>query len=415
MVQWAGRRTGAQNGGLRAMTGTLSLGRICGVLVEVDWGWLVGLPLLFATLATGWFPQTVPGLNGIGYLALAFTGALLYIGSVALHEVGHTLAARYQGLLAREMTLYFFGGVSELERDPRRAGEEAWVALGGPIASLFVGALAAWIGSLLTNPNLPALNGLGTNLLATSLLRYVEYANVLLGLFNLLPAYPLDGGWALRAVLWRNGRDLRRATKMAALVAQILGYALIVLGVIQFFSQDTVSGLWVGAAGALVLAAAQSERGKAASESFLAGVTVEDAMAPVKETAAPDLTVKRLMEGNIASGVRALPVVDADGALVGLVTQRDAQAIPQDRWDATPVGEIMIPLDQLHLVGQETLLEDALPLLAEHDINQAPVLRDGQLVGMLNRESILRYLVTQRRLPPTEAEREVAEELPAAP
>jgi Zn-dependent protease len=397
------------------MRGAFSLGRIRGVLVEVDWDWLVGLPLLFATLAITWFPQTVPTFGAAGHLTLAFIGVLLYIGSVALHEAGHGLAARYHRVSAREMTLYFFGGVSDLERDPRRPGEEARIALAGPITSLFIGAFAGWIGSLLTSPNFPALNGLGTNLLVTSLLRYIEYANVLLGLFNLLPAFPLDGGWALRAILWRGSGDLPRATRTATLVSQVFGYALIVLGVIQFFTQDAVSGLWVGAAGAFILAAAQAERGSAASESILAGATVEDAMAPVNETISPALSVKRLMEEYVAAGARTLPVVGEDGALVGLVSQRDAQAIPQDRWEATLVSEVMIALDDLHIVGPETPLDEALPLLAEHDVNQAPVLREGQLVGMLNRESILRYLVTKRRLSPAEAEREVEEELPAAP
>jgi Zn-dependent protease len=397
------------------MRGAFSLGRIRGVLVEVDWDWLVGMPLLFATLAVNWFPQTVPTFGAPGHLTLAFIGVLLYLGSVALHEVGHALAARYHGVSAREMRLYFFGGVSDLEREPRRPGEEARIALAGPIMSLFAAAVAGWVGALLTNPNLPALNGLGTNLLATSLLRYIEYANVLLGLFNLLPAFPLDGGWALRAVLWRGSGDLPRATRTATLVGQILGYALIVLGVIQFFTQDAVSGLWVGAAGAFILAATQAESEYVSNASILVGATVEDAMAPVKETISPDLSVKQLMAEHITSGVRTLPVVGGDGALVGLVTQRDAQAIPQDRWDATSAGDVMIPLEDLHIVGSETPLEDALPLLAEHDVNQAPVLREGQLVGMLNRESILRYLVTQRHLPPAEAEREVEEELPAAP
>jgi Zn-dependent protease/predicted transcriptional regulator len=397
------------------MTGTLSLGRIRGVLVEVDWGWLVVLPLLFATLATGWFPDTTPDLNVAAHLTLAFIGVLLYVGAVALHEIGHAVAAHYQDLTAREMTLYFFGGVSDLERDPRRPGAEAWVALGGPIASLFIGALAGWIGALLTNPNLPALNDLGSNLVATSLLRYVEYTNVLLGLFNLLPAYPLDGGWALRAVVWRNSGNLPRATRMATLIGQVLGYTLIVLGVTQFFSQNTVSGLWVGAVGALLLAAAQAERGRTASVSILAGALVEDAMAPIKETIPPDLSVKRLMEEHVAAGARALPVVDGDGALLGLATQRDAQATPRQRWDATPVRDVMVPLSELHVVGQKTPLEEALPLLAERDVNQAPVVQEGRLVGMLNRESILRYLVGQRRLSSAEAERELEEELPATP
>src|SRR5262245_33466369 len=172
----------------------------------------------------------------------------------------------------------------------------------------------------------------GANLLVTSLLSYIEYVNVLLGLFNLLPAFPLDGGWALRAILWRGSGDLPRATRTATLVSQILGYALIVLGVIQFFTQDAVSGLWIGAGGAIILAAAQAESGSAASESILAGATVEDAMAPVKETIAPDLNVKRLMEEYVAVGVRTLPVVGEDGALMGLAPQRDAQSIPQERW-----------------------------------------------------------------------------------
>jgi len=397
------------------MLGALSLGRIRGVLVEVDWGWLVGLPLLFATLATGWFPQTTPGFNATGHLTLAFIGVLLYIGSLALHELGHALAALYHGLAAREMTLYFFGGVSDLEREPRRPGVDVRIALAGPITSLFVGALAAWIGALLTNPNLPALNGLGTNLVVTSLLRYVEYSNVLLGLFNLLPGFPLDGGWALRAVLWRNGNDLPRATEVATLAGKIIGYALIVLGIIQFFTQDTTSGLWMGAAGALTLAAARIEQDSAASASTLAGALVEDVMALVRGTIPPDLTVSRFIEEHVASGARALPVVDEDGALVGLMTLRDAQATPRERWDDTPVSAVMVPLDKMHIVGPETPLEDALPLLTEHDVNQAPVVREGQIVGMLNREAILRFLVAQRGLSPAEAEREVEEELPATP
>jgi CBS domain-containing protein len=142
-------------------------------------------------------------------------------------------------------------------------------------------------------------------------------------------------------------------------------------------------------------------------------------MAPIKETIAPDQSVKRLMEEYAAARARTLPVVGEDGALMGLASLRDALTIPQDRWESTLVSEMMVALDDLHIVGPETPLEVALPLLAEHDVNQAPVVREERLAGMLNRESILRYLVTQRRLSPAEAEREVEreveEELPAAP
>jgi Zn-dependent protease/CBS domain-containing protein len=414
MVQWPGIRTALTEGDRIAMAGSFSLGRIRGVMVEVNWGWLIGLPLLVATLATGWFPQTVPGLNGTGYVTLAVVSAALYVGSVALHEVGHALAARYHERATRAMTLYFFGGVTDLEREPHRPGEEFRIALAGPVVNLFIGALASWIGALLTNPNLPAVNGLGANPLVTSLLRYIEYSNVLLGLFNLLPGFPLDGGRALRAVLWRNGNDLPRATQITALLGQIIGYALIVIGIIQFFTQDAASGLWIGVAGALTLEAAQAERGIAASASVLTGALVEDAMLPVVETIPPSLTLKRFMADYAAKGVRAAPVVE-DDALVGLVTLRDAQAAPQARRDTTPVSQIMVPLSHLHILGPETPLEDALPLLTEHDVNQAPVVREGRIVGMLNREAILRYLVVRRGLSPAEAEREVEEELPAAP
>jgi CBS domain-containing protein len=164
-----------------------------------------------------------------------------------------------------------------------------------------------------------------------------------------------------------------------------------------------------------LLAAAQAERGRTASVSILAGALVEDAMAPIEETIPPDLSVKRLMEEHVAAGARALPVVDGDGALLGLAIQRDAQATPRQRWDATPVRDVMVPLSELHVVGQKTPLEDALPLLAERDVNQAPVVQEGRLVGMLNRESILRFLVGQRRLSSAAAERELEEELPTTP
>jgi Zn-dependent protease len=326
---------------------------------------------------------------------------LLFIASIALHELAHALVARAHNLPVRRITLFLFGGMAHLEREPDSPRAEFWMAIVGPVVSIAIGFISVWIGSqMLTNPaelaETPVNAMQRASPLATMLL-WLGPLNITLGIFNMVPGFPLDGGRVLRALLWWATKDLRRATQIASRIGQAFAWLLMGLGVLMmlgrevpYFGSGFGSGAWLLLIGWFLNSAARASYEHLMLQQALEDVPVRDIMRSDVRTVSPDMTIAELFRDVLIwTDQRAFPVV-RDGQLLGLVQADHAGDLTRDRWNEVRVSDVMIPLQRLRVLGPDDHATDALQQLAEQD--SIPVVDHSQLVGIARRDDLLRWL-----------------------
>ncbi|HEY6462149.1 MAG TPA: site-2 protease family protein, partial [Polyangiaceae bacterium] len=334
---------------------------------------------------------------------LALAASLVFFGCIILHELAHSLVARRYGLRVRSITLFLFGGVSNIEHEPPSARAEFFTAIAGPVTSIVLGVVVVLITGATTAVSLAdaqsARAGVAQLGPVTTLLAWLGPINLVIGVFNLIPAFPLDGGRVLRSILWSTSGNLRKSTLRVAAVGQIFGWLFILTGVamafgvhVVFFGSGVVGGLWLAFIGWFLRnAAAQSTR-RLALDDALAGHTVGELMRQVGSTVSPDLPLSTLVQDYfVRSDVRSFPVV-RDGQLVGLIALSDVRRIPPEQWPSTRVESLMRTNEALVVANPEEPLSDAFAQLARRDVEQLPVLDHGHLVGMLQRTDLGRWL-----------------------
>jgi Zn-dependent protease/CBS domain-containing protein len=370
------------------MPGSLRIGRIAGIEISLHISWLIIFVLLTWSLATGWFADLYPGWTPATYWLVSVLASLLLFASVLAHELAHSLVARARGLPVRNITLFIFGGISNIEQEPQNPSTEFQMAFVGPLTSLVIGALALLL--------LWALRGGGSPL--SAILGYLGVTNILLGLFNLIPGFPLDGGRVLRSIVWRISGSARIATRVATTSGQVIAYLLIFVGILLFFTGNLFDGLWFGFIGWFLLNGAQAANTQATLETIFKGVTVEEVMNRNPATVPANISLQKLVdEFLLPHGWRSAFVLRVD-QLAGLITLSDIRTIPREQWAQTLVGFAMIPLEKLHAVSPRQNLNEVLPLMVAQNVNQVPVVDDGRLVGVLSREDIMRFVEIRRSL-----------------
>ncbi|HZO88852.1 MAG TPA: site-2 protease family protein [Chthonomonadaceae bacterium] len=377
--------------------------RIAGISIYLDWSLLFIFWLVIWQLAAGvfpfWHPDWGPGLAW----GVAIVAAILFFASILAHEMAHSLVAKAKGLPVRRITLFMFGGVSNIEQEPPSAGTEFLVAIVGPITSIVLGVIFSILGGLLVGNVGTAITS-PREILAhagplATLLFWLGPINILLGVFNLIPGFPLDGGRVLRSILWGITHNLTQATRWAATVGQIVAWLLIVSGIamvfgvrIPFFGTGLIGGLWLAFIGWFLNNAAIASYQQVVVQDILEGVPVARLMRSDVHGVPPDISVSSLVYDHLmGTDERAFPVVEGDN-LVGLVTLDDVRRVPRDAWDVTSVRQIMTPADQLEVVQPREDTSDALLKLARRDIGQMPVVENGHLVGILRLRDIMRWL-----------------------
>jgi Zn-dependent protease/CBS domain-containing protein len=380
--------------------------RLFGIDIFIDWSWLLIFLLVTWNLAASIFPAVHPSWSPALNLILALAASLLFFGSVLAHELAHSIVATWRGLPVRSITLFIFGGVSNIEREPASPGTEFLVAIVGPLTSLVLGAVLLMLGAVLAG-NLHPPGGNVTQLLAglgpvATLLLWLGPVNIVLGVFNLVPGFPLDGGRVLRSILWAISHNLGLATRWATWVGQAMAWLLIVAGIamafgyqLPFFGSGIVGGLWLAFIGWFMNNAASQSYQHVVVEDMLRGVPVARLMRANTPSVASNFPVSRLVDDYLMRDEdSAFPVVEGD-RLVGLVSLEDVQKVPRQAWDTTLVSQIMTPASQLDLVSPREEVSAALSKLAQRDTSQLPVLEGGHLVGMLRQRDVMRWLQLQ--------------------
>lgn len=382
------------------MGGALRIGRLLGIDLAIDWSWGL-IFLLMSWNLTAVFHTWHPSWSLVACLGLALIAALLFFASVVAHELAHAVVAKSFGIKVREIRLFLFGGVSNIESEPPSAGAELWMAIVGPLVSIGLGLVFIALASL-TVPHIDAadpwatLAALGP---VATLLFWLGPINVFVGIFNLVPGFPLDGGRVLRAIVWKITGDLHKATLAASTVGRALGWTFVLMGIamafgarIPFFGQGAGSGIWLAFIGWFLASAAERSFGALVVQEVLQGVSVAQLMRRTGSMVPPETTVRAVVnDWFMRSSEHAFPVV-FDGRLLGLVCVGDVRKLPQHAWDNTLVTAIMTPRERLAVVGPGTPAEAALRKLGELDVDQLPVLEGELLVGMISRRDLARWL-----------------------
>ena len=367
---------------------SVTLGRVMGVEIGINWSWLVVFGLVVWSLGAAVFPEENKGLADGTYAAMAVVAAILFFASLLLHELGHAAQARRDGMEIEGITLWLFGGVARFKGMFPSAGAELRIALAGPAVSLVLGAVFAGAAKLLSLP--AAVDGV---------LTWLGRINLILLVFNMLPALPLDGGRVFRALAWQATGDFARATRVAGGVGRAMGQAMIFGGILLVFLVGAVGGLWLALIGWFLAGAAAAEARYAEVGAILKGLTVRDAMVSDPVTVSTGLGLDRFMdEVHAAWRYSSYPVLDADGRPAGLVTFRGAAAVPAERWAQTTVGEAAIPLESATVVDADGPLADATFTLSAAPAGRALVVTgpDGSLAGLLSITDVSRLLELRR-------------------
>ena len=372
---------------------SVRLGRVAGVEIGVNWTWLVVFALIAWSLGAAVFPDSNPGLGSGAYAAMAVVAAVLFFASLLLHELGHAVVARREGMEIEGIVLWLFGGVAQFKGLFPSAGAELRIALAGPAVSLAIG--VGLIAFAVVVPLPGAVDGV---------IAWLGTINVVLLVFNMLPALPLDGGRVLRALLWRAGGDFTRATRTAGALGRAFGQAMVAGGVLVLLLAGAPGGLWLALIGWFLIVAATAETRLATVAAALRPLRVGDAMARAPVAAQSRETLAQFAAGEFArSRHAAYPVLEGD-RVAGIVSFRDVTAVPSDRWTATTVGEVARPLEGLHVLAPDDDLGEAAIELSQDDLGRALVLRDGALAGLLSMTDIARLIeLRSRSLPPATA------------
>lgn len=378
------------------------IGKLFGIRIRVDWSWLLIFVLTTWNLSSA-FGEYHADWGAVLTWSVAVVASLLFFGSVLLHELAHSLVARARGIPVRSITLFLFGGVSNIQREPHSPGAEFWMAIVGPLTSLVLGGALVMLASLSAGTLQTAVSNPGQVVAAlgplTTLLAWLGSVNFTLGLFNLIPGFPLDGGRVLRSLLWAATDNLRRATRWASAVGQAIAWLMIVTGIamlfgasVPFLGSGVSNGLWLAFIGWFLNSASAQSYQRLVVRDILEGVEVKRMMRDCPPTVPSAISIDELVHEHVMKADdHAFPVVD-DGRLVGLVTLEDVRSRSRDQWGETLVGEIMTPADELVTVEPETDAVDALERLAARDVRQLPVLENGSLSGCLRRRDIVKWL-----------------------
>jgi Zn-dependent protease/CBS domain-containing protein len=368
--------------------GSFSIGSVAGIRIALHPTWLVIAFLVTYALAIGELPARFPGWPGPAYFAVGAGVAALFFISVLAHELSHAMVARRFGIEVRDITLFIFGGAATLEGDAKTPGQEALIALAGPICSIVLGVALVVVSLVVDQPHIGNIAG------------WLGIINLTLAVFNLIPAFPMDGGRVLRAVLWQFRGDQFAATRGAALVGRLFGYGLIAVGVWRAASGD-FSWIWLALIGWFLSNAAGATVTQMSVQRSLEGAKVRDVMEPEPASVSPNESVADLVNERLVRGdSRSYLVRHDDGGLAGIVTLSDVRRVSREDWPSARVTDIMTRYNDLARVGPDDELAGALELLQEREVNQLPVVEeDGRTVlGLLTRAGILRLVDTRLKL-----------------
>ncbi len=360
---------------------SLYIGRILGIPIGLDYTWFLIFILVTALLAMSYFPQEFHGWPSYQYWLVGGVTSILFFACVLLHELGHSVVALRYKIPVRSITLFIFGGIAQIASEPPFALAEFWIALAGPLVNFVIAG-----GLTLLQP---VVSGSAALL---GMIKYLAYINLTLGLFNLIPGFPLDGGRVFRAIVWGLTKDFRRATNIAVIVGRGFALLFILFGLWQMFIGNFSNGLWIAFVGWFLENAAMSQVQNLTIQDLLAGHKVDQAMGRNYAIIPAEITLQKLADDHVLGMGRSFFILEENDRTIGLLNLHGISQVPRPDWQQVKAREIMVPVEKMNSVQPDTEIVDALAKMDLEGVNQMPVISGGQVSGVLSRDNIVNFL-----------------------
>jgi Zn-dependent protease/CBS domain-containing protein len=360
--------------------------KILGIQISIDYTWFIVFVFFAWTLAYGYYPYMNPGLERPVYIAMGVFSSLALFACVLIHELSHSYTSNRLGLEVRRITLFIFGGVAELSREPDKATDELKVAIAGPIASMVLAALFWALAKLFTDAAYPVPH---------AVLSYLALLNIVLVIFNMIPGFPLDGGRVLRSIWWWRTGDIDQATRVTSQIGKGFAMVLIILGFMRMITGNLIGGLWSVLIGVFLQQAAESGYQQVAIKQALTGMKVRDVMTTgvvsISDTLSIAVAVDKFF---LAEHFVSFPVTSAlkDGAVVGLLTLNSVRSVARDEWETTSVRAAMHTLEPGDILHPDDDAGDVLEKMTGDNLGRFPVLEGGALAGIVTRQDIMKVM-----------------------
>jgi Zn-dependent protease/CBS domain-containing protein len=366
---------------------TIPIGRILGIPIDLDYSWFLIAALITWILAVEYYPIEFIGGSTFQYWLMGAATAILFFASIVVHEVAHSVVALGYKLPVRRITLFIFGGVSQIEAEPPSAGAEFLIAFVGPLTSFALAAVFLFLEPFLTSiPPVLAVD------------KYLALINGILAVFNLIPGFPLDGGRVLRAIVWGLNKNFRRATIVAASTGRFFGFLFIFWGVWMALEGNIINGLWIAFIGWFLESAAGAQIQQQAVHGLLVGHKVSEVMGNACTRISGGTSLQLLVDQEVLSHGRRCFLVDEGERPVGLLTLHNVKEVPRTSWATTSASQAMVPIEKLSRIEPTSELWTALEKMGRDGINQMPVMSGNNIVGMLSRSDIVNYLQTLQQV-----------------
>lgn len=366
-----------------SLKGSWKVATIMGIPMRVHFSWLIVFGLITWSLSSRYFPIAAPDLPIASYWVKGVLAALLLFASVAFHELAHSYVAQKYKLTIESITLFIFGGVAQMKGEPPHPKAEFWIAIAGPFSSFLLSAFFFIL----------AMNTAGG---AKPLFAYLAQINFIIGVFNLIPGFPMDGGRVLRSVIWRRKRDYFYATQKASSVGRMIALFFIFFGLFSIFTGGP-GGLWLMLIGWFLYSAAQASYQQSTLQETLSGIKVKDIMVTDLKTLSPSITIdKAVDEYFLRYGYGGFPVTD-DGKFLGIVTLKEVKNIPREDWGRVKASDILVPHDKKWEVSINDDVIKALELMIKEDKGRVVVTEKDRIIGLITRNGIAQYVQIKRK------------------
>jgi len=367
----------------------IRIGRILGIPIYLDLSWILVFGLITFS-QSNFFAQQHPHWTGPQHWTLGVVTSILFFSSVVFHELAHSVVAQHYKIKVLSITLFLFGGLARIARDPSEAIQEFNIAIAGPLASAFLAGV--FYSVTLLFPDSEMLGAVAGQLALT---------NAMLALFNLLPGFPLDGGRVFRAMVWGVTKDFARATRVAGASGKLIAFGLISLGVWSALRSDWVTAMWMGFIGWFLLNAAQASVAQVTIQETLAGLCASDVMNQEVPIIPANMSLEEY-SGEVLRTGRRVHLVTMHDRLVGLMNVSAMSQVPREDWNVNSVQAVMVPREKILWAAPDEPLQKLLERLIAADVNQMPVVtqleQGAHIVGMVTREAILRVIQTRSEL-----------------
>jgi Zn-dependent protease/predicted transcriptional regulator len=371
-------------------TTSFKIFQIFGIEIRIDYSWFIIFALIAYFFGFSYFPSILPNTKIYIIAIITIISALLFFFSILFHEVSHSVVAIKNKIPVKRITLFVFGGIAQIEKEPDSAQKEFLISIAGPLSSYFLALIFGLIWFF--TKSIPEINEPA---------KYLALTNIILGTFNLLPGFPLDGGRVLRSILWKSSKDYEKATLIATNVGRGIGFAIILWGVIYLFTANFFNGIWLIFIGWFLQSSASQSYSQIIIEKSLKGIKVKDVINTNIVTAPANITVKEFVDNWFMKyPFGKFPVIDTenDDKYLGIVTLNDIKNLPQEKWDSTKVGEIVNIYIEEDKVDMDMELYDAMKKLNDANISSLVVVENSKIIGLLTKSDILKLIKVKSTL-----------------